>query len=78
MKIIFLKRKIEVSRGLYKVTASVLENLAAGWIGSIAVVPGVGGVRSIEEMIVLLTYSVIFATLAIYLASRIEDSLYDK
>lgn len=61
-----------------KTISSVLTNLAAGWIGSIVVLPGVVRFRTFLELAIALTYSLSFATLAIYFVIKIEESIYDK
>lgn len=67
--------KFKLSKGQLKVISSVLSNLAAAWLASVIIVPGLFGVKSLTEAVFLLTYSLLFATLAIYLTSKIEDDL---
>lgn len=61
--------------GQLRTISAVLSNLAAGWLASIVIVPGIFGLRTLTETLILLTYSFAFATLAMYLSSKIEDSI---
>ena len=64
-----------MSRGFLKVISSILSNLSAGWIGSIIIFPGFFKIENASEFVILLTYSITFATLSMYFASRIENKL---
>jgi hypothetical protein len=65
----------KLTSGQLKIISSVLSNLAAAWLGSIIVLPGVFRITSTTELLVLLTYSLFFATLSMLAASKIEDKL---
>jgi len=67
--------KITLIYGQLKTISAVLSNLAAGWLASIIIFPGIFRIRTISEILLLLTYSISFATLAMYLSAKIEDSL---
>lgn len=67
--------KFSLTTGQLKVLSSVLENLAAAWLASIVVFPSLFGIQSVSELLFLLTYSLSFAMLTMYLAAKIEDKL---
>lgn len=67
--------EFSLTKGQLKVISSVLANLAASWLASIVVLPGIFGVKSTLELVILLTFSPLFATVAMYSAGKIEDKL---
>jgi hypothetical protein len=65
----------KLSKSWLKVLSSVLSNMAAGWLGSILILPGVFSLSSTKDIIFLLTYTIPFATLALISAEKIERKL---
>lgn len=73
-----LIRNMRFTRGQLKTISAVLSNLAAGWLATIVIFPGIFGLSTLTEALVLLTYSISFAMLAMYLSAKIEDRFYDE
>lgn len=69
---------ISITNGFLKVSAGVLTNLAAGWFGAVLIFPQVIEFKSPSEILVVLTYSLCFGILSMWVAGRIEDQMYGK
>ncbi len=69
---------ISLTNGFLKVSAGVLANLAAGWFGSLLILPEFTKLKSPNETLLILTYSVCFGILSMLAAARIEDQIDGK
>jgi hypothetical protein len=57
------------------VLSDLLVNLSAGWFGLILIIPGLGGVKSPQDAIFLLTTNLFWGIIALVLAMKLrEDS----
>jgi hypothetical protein len=68
-----MSRKKILTKSRIGVLSDLLINLSAGWFGLILIVPGLGGVKSLQDAIFLLTTNLFWGIIALVLAMKLKE-----
>ncbi len=67
----FAKEKLEIWIDLFT-------NLAAGFIGSVIIFPGIFGIKVITDVLAILTVNLPLGILCLWLAFRIREEIHER